>query len=66
MSDRRRSDRPLPPAPNPENGSEPVGGVGVGQDGDGEPRASDDVLMAPPETALDKQRAALLLCLFAF
>ena len=43
MSDRRRSDRPLPPAPQNENGD----GPGIGQDEEG----NHEVLVAPPESA---------------
>ena len=43
MSDRRRSDRPLPPAPHPENGE----GGAENEDN----MNSNEVLMAPPESA---------------
>ena len=47
MSDRRRSDRPLPPAPHPENGDS-LPGNGADPD-DNQP--SNEILMAPPESA---------------
>ena len=43
MSDRRRSDRPLPPAPHGENGDGP-GGVP-------DEESNHEVLVAPPESA---------------
>ena len=47
MSDRRRSDRPLPPAPHPENGDSIPGNGAEHEDG----QSSTEILMAPPESA---------------
>ena len=44
MSDRRRNDRPLPPAPQNENGD----GPGTGQHDE---ESNHEVLVAPPESA---------------
>ena len=51
MSDRRRSDRPLPPAPHPgENGDS--GGVPQQEDENNQHgNNSTEILMAPPESA---------------
>ena len=46
MSDRRRSDRPLPPAPQNENGD----GPGLTGQADNE-ESNHEVLVAPPESA---------------
>ena len=51
MSDRRRSDRPLPPAPHPgENGNGDGSRLGVEAEADENNHAGNqDILMAPPE-----------------
>ena len=51
MSDRRRSDRPLPPAPHPgENGNGDGSRIGVEAEADENNHGGNqDILMAPPE-----------------
>ena len=51
MSDRRRSDRPLPPAPHPENNGNGEGSrIGLEAEGDeNNQQGTQEVLMAPSE-----------------
>ena len=51
MSDRRRSDRPLPPAPHPDNNGNGEGSrIGLEAEGDeNNQQGTQEVLMAPSE-----------------